>query len=290
MAFITLANASSIVYKSEIKNLDLHGEIYKRKIYFYSKFEKNALLAIKELLEHPEEYFTEIYEPFEPEDTYTMVYEGQKPAYHKSAECEFLHSDYENFEIPDEIRTEGKDKVIEFRLWFEGVRHLLEDKPDAFVARLQARWGLLTNVNAILRGNSGAIDIENITIGALENRIDQRLRNAAKFYYKSEMTQTVLRRLSQFTFLAYRDDPIGINRTGYDDDKVKRLLKYYDRTFKLPLKKDLVEYYRLKLNPKIEMEGTYLKNLGFKPCGHCYSHRYPRRATDINKTRIPTFG
>ena len=270
MAYITLANASSIVYKSEIKNLDLQGEIYKKKIYFFSKYEKNGLLAIKELLENPEAYFTEIYEPFVAQDTYTLVYEGRKPAYHKNLHCDALNSDYENFEIPREIRDTGKEKVIEFRMWFEGVRHLLEDRPDAFVARLQAKWGINTNVNAIKRGNSGHLELENITIESLENRIDERIKAAARFYYKSDMTKEVLRILSQYTFLAYKDDPISINRTGFKDEEVKRLLKYYDKTFKAPLKKDLVEYYRLGLNPDIQMEGHFLKALGFKTCGHCH--------------------
>ncbi|MHA1692181.1 MAG: hypothetical protein ACTSU7_11185 [Candidatus Heimdallarchaeaceae archaeon] len=273
MAYITLANASSIIFKSEIKNLDLQGELYKKKIYFYSKFEKNALLAIKELLENPEAYFTDVYEAFEPLDTYTLVYEGRRPAYHNQLDCPSLSSDYENFEIPEEIREEGKTKVIEFRMWFESVRHLLEDRPDAFVARLQARWGIHTNVNAISRGNSGFLEMENITIEDLECRIDERIKSAARFYYKSEMTQAVLRRLSQYTFLAYKDEPISINHTGYDDETTKMLLKYYDKEFKLPLKKDLIEYYRLTLNPEVEMQGTYLKNLGFKPCGHCHPHQ-----------------
>ncbi|SVE05208.1 uncharacterized protein METZ01_LOCUS458062, partial [marine metagenome] len=50
MSFITLANTNKIIYSSDIKNIDLEGSIYKIPIYFFSKYEENALLAIQELL------------------------------------------------------------------------------------------------------------------------------------------------------------------------------------------------------------------------------------------------
>jgi len=51
---------------------------------------------------------------------------------------------------------------------------------------------------------------------------------------------------------------------------VKDLLKKYDNEFKKPLKKMLIEYYRLKHNPEIRMEGEVLELLGFKPCAFCH--------------------
>jgi hypothetical protein len=148
MAYITLANTKKIIFNSNIKGLDLSGELYKIPIYFFSKYEKNALLAIQELLKNPEEYFYTIYKPYTPVDTYTYVYEGKHPSYHSTPNCPRLNAKYENFEIPSDIREKGADVVKEFRQWFETVKHLLE-RPDIFVARLQARWGIVTNPNAI---------------------------------------------------------------------------------------------------------------------------------------------
>ena len=54
MSYITLSNAKSIVYKTDIKNIDIQKELYKVPIYFFSRYEKNALLAIRELLNNPE--------------------------------------------------------------------------------------------------------------------------------------------------------------------------------------------------------------------------------------------
>lgn len=276
MSFITLSNTKRIIYSSDIKNIDIEGSIYKIPIYFFSKYEKNALLAIQELLKDPENYFNEIYVPYEVVDTYSYVYEGQKPRYHEYSCCPRLNSDYQNFEIPPEIKCQGNEAIEEFREWFKKVEYLLE-KPDIFVARLHARWGIITNPQAINIANSGSVKFENIKIEELEKRIDGRIKAAGRFYYKSEKNKTILHRFSKLTFLAKIEDPIKINDTGYNDDEVKTLLNEYDLTFKQPLMSDLVEYYRLKLNPEIIMEGLLLFRLGFKSCGHCHQADYRAR-------------
>ena len=111
MAYITLANTKKIIFNSNIKGLDLSGELYKIPIYFFSKYEKNALLAIQELLKNPEEYFYTIYKPYTPVDTYTYVYDGKHPSYHSTPNCPRLNAKYENFEIPSDIREKGADVV-----------------------------------------------------------------------------------------------------------------------------------------------------------------------------------
>ena len=73
MGYITLANANKIISQSDINELDLEGEIYHIPIYFFSKYEKNELLGIQELLKDPKKYFTEIYQPYESVDTYSYV-------------------------------------------------------------------------------------------------------------------------------------------------------------------------------------------------------------------------
>lgn len=279
MSFITLANTNKIIFNSDIQSLDLTGDIYKIPIYFFSKYEENALLAIQELLKDPDKYFTEIYKPYKPVDTYSYVYEGQKPGYHKFSCCPRLQSDYQNFEVPQEIKDKGPDAVQEFRQWFETVKHLL-DKPDIFVERLRIKYGIVTNPKAINRDNSGSTEMENLTIEELEKRIDSLIKEAGRFFYKSEKNTTILKRFSKFTHIAYKSDDIYNNDTGYSDEEVKELLKGYDAEFKRPLKRYLIEYYRMKLNPEIKMEGHFLEQLGFKPCGHCHSQEYEPNTND----------
>lgn len=272
MAFITLANTNKIIFNSNIKELDLSGEVYKIPIHFFSKYENNSLLAVEELLKDPEKYFNEIYIPYKPVDTYKFIYEGKHPSYHKIPTCPMLSSTYENFEIPEQIQERGKDEVLEFRRWFESVKYLLEEeRPDVFVMRLQARWGIQTNPKAISRVNSGTTEIEINTIEELENQIDMKIKEAGRFYYMNEKNKIILKRFSKYTFIAYKGDPIYNNDTPYSDEEIRDLLKDYDNRFKRPIKKMLIEYYRLKHNPDIKMEGEILEQLGFKPCGHCFN-------------------
>ena len=272
MAYITLSNTNKIIFNSDLRGLDLSGQLYKIPIYFFSKYEENALLAIQELLKDPQNYFNEIYVPFKPIDTFSYVYEGKHPSYHNISTCPRLISKYENFEIPVDIKEKGNETVQEFRRWFETVKHLLE-KPDVFVVTLQARWGIITNPNAISRDNSGTTETKELTIEELEKSIDEKIKEAGRFYYQSNKNKTILHKFSKFTSCAYKPDPIRNNDTQYSDTEIKELLRLYDNEFKKPLKRMLIEYYRLKHNPEIKMEGQILEKIGFKPCGHCYNGR-----------------
>lgn len=280
MAYITLSNINKIIYKTHLKDLDLTGDLYKIPIYFFSKYEQNSLLAIQELLKNPERYFNKIYVPYEAVDTLSLIYEGKNPSYHKFADCPRLHSTYENFEIPIEIRDLGKEKVNDFRKWFETVKHLLNE-PEIFVMRLKLRWGIETNPNAITISNSGSTEIENLNIEELENRIDLTIKNAGKFYYENEKNKTILYRYSKRTYLAYKNDKLENNETDYSDEEIKTLLKHYDIEFKKPLKGMLIEYYRLKHNPNISFEGSILEKLGFKECGHCHNEEINNNLKEI---------
>lgn len=60
------------------------------------------------------------------------------------------------------------------------------------------------------------------------------------------------------TYLTNSKGKISGNNTGYSDQDIKNLL---------------VEYYRLKLNPEIKMQGYLLENLGFAQCRHCSKER-----------------
>lgn len=273
MVYITLANSNNIIYNSDISQLDLDGDIYKIPIYFFSKYEKNSLLAIQELLKDPEKYFDEIYVPIKREDTYSLISEAKKPCYHKSPNCERLNADYENYEIPSDIVEQGPIVVKEFRKWFKTVQHLIETKPDAFVMHLQARWGIITNPRAISRENSGSSMMDNYSIEDLEEKIDGLIKEAGRFYYHSSKNKTILSKFSKMTYLANSTSKLSSNNTGFSDQEVKNLLRDYNNEYKKPLKNLLIEYYRLKLNPEIQMQGYLLENLGFVECRHCSKER-----------------
>ena len=137
--------------------------------------------------------------------------------------------------------------------------------------RLQAKWGIITNPMAISKDNSGSTLIENISKEELANKIDGKIKDAGRYYYKSDKNKTILRKFSQLTYKAYKIEPIEKNDAEYSDEELKILLRDYDKEFKKPLKQMLIEYYRLEHNPEIRIEETLLENLGFKPCGQCYN-------------------
>jgi hypothetical protein len=280
LVFITLANTKNIIRKSEIKSLRVIGEIYKIPIHFFNRYEQNELLAIKELLKDPEKFFNEMYIPYEPIDTFSKIYEGKRPSYHISQKCPRLHATYSNFTIPEEIKSKGKGAVIEFRIWFETVKHLYLSQPDTFVFRLHAKYGIITNPKAIKHENSGVFELENPSITELEEEIDKLIKEAGRFYYSSEKNTEILKVFSKNTFLAYNGNLDHLNTTQYSNEEIIIFLKEYDEKFKKPLKKRLIEYYCLKLNPEIKMDGIYLDKLGFKPCCDCCDK-------EINDTMSP---
>lgn len=267
MAYITLANTNKIIHETDL-NIDIKGEIYRIPIYFFSRYEINALLAIRELLEHPEHFFTHTYKPYKPVDTFRYVYEGKAPSYHQKSDCPRLQSNFKNFEIPQQIVDRGTAEVIKFRKWFEENKQLLE-RPDVFAFRLQAAFDVQTNPQAINYENSGYNELENEDLGELEKKIDGLIKAAGRYYYKDDKHKEILKAFSKKSFYAHRTGPIEENRTGFSDQEVRLLLKEYEEQFKKPLKRMLITYYRLKFNPDIQMEGHFLEALGFKPCGHC---------------------
>lgn len=297
MAYITTANANSIIYKIDVNSLDLQGELYKRPIYFFNKYEKNSLLAIKELFLDSEKFYNEYYKPIITKDTFNFVFEGKPPAYHKSIDCNRISSDYENFQIPESIKEKGKETVIKFRKWFLENQYLLS-KPDIFIARLQMRWGIVSNLKNINKENSGFTEFENFTPKQIEEKIDSLIIKAGKLYY--EETE-ILKRFNKYAYLGNKESPIKNNNTGFSDKKVKEVLSYFEDNIKKPLRPLLIQYFRVTINPELNLNDRILEQLGFKPCSQCYKFKIttpsfnapiPRKHNTnntVNNTYIETY-
>jgi len=266
MVYITKANMQKIISSSNIKDIDIKGEIYKEKIYLFSKYEENELLAVQELLKDPEKYFDKVYKPYKSKDNKQYVYKEQSPAFHTINNCERLTADFINLKIPEIIIQQGL--VDEFREWFKTVEHLM-DNPAAFKMRAELKWGFSIYLEEVVYKNSGFLGYDNICIEELEGKIDKLLKSAGLFYYSSDKNTIILKRFGKLTFLAYKQESIYNNETGYDDDKVKVLLREYDNEFKKPLKDLLIKYYMLKFNPDIEIKKSLLDSIGFRQCSHC---------------------
>lgn len=298
MAFITDANARRIIETTEIKELNLGGNLFPTKIYFFSDYEKTKLLAYKEFVENASKFMRELYKPIElKKDTYTLIYEydKEKPAFHKTQSCSHLNRDYKNYTIPDSIRYKENGqldfkRIHEFRKWFKTVEHLFENDKAAFVFRLKQRWQIDTNPEALELSNSGPQEFNNYDIIELKQKINELIKQAGRYYYLNSKNKSILSRFSKYTFLAYKEDDIENNNTGYSDNEVKKFLREYDGLFKRPLKKLLREYYRNQYNPELNFQSELLLTLNFKPCSNCYDGGSSVEDIDINSGQFIEHG
>lgn len=268
MAFITSYNTHKIVTRNNFKNVNLSGQVYRFKLYMFSKYEENCLLAIQELMKNPENYFKHIYDPIVINDSKKYVYKEHQPAYHIDKDCKRLHSDFTNFELPQEIKERGDLEIERFRKWFSENQYLLET-PDVFVMRLKLAFGISYNPKSIIYENSGFAEVKNYSVEELENKIDFHIKEAGRYFYAEEKNTKILRAFGKVSGRAFLDIPLEGNYTGYSEYEVKHFLKDYHRKYKLPIRKLLIEYYRIKFNLNLKFAQNYMEVLGFKKCECC---------------------
>lgn len=280
MPYITKNNAQRMISRIDISAVsDLEGKVYKKPIYFLAKWEEKFLLLMQSFYKDPEKFVTEIYKPVINKDTYHYVYENEnQPAYHEINSCEKLLSSFKNFVIPEEIRERarisgGEEKVVtevmRFREWFSRHKEFYENDLSRFLFLLDRDWGVQRDVKEIEIAASGAEQIENYSLAKLELEIDSLLTVAGGYFLFNPTKQSIISRFQKVTFLGYSQNIIANNDTGLSDEELKEFLRYYDTRFKKPVKKLLIEYYRVKYNPNLKFEGWLLEKLNFRPCSNC---------------------
>lgn len=285
MAYITTSNFKRILHKINFNSIiESQSGVYKKPIYFLSKWESTFLLSMQSFIANPEEFYIDIYKQLEVKDTYKYVFESElAPAYHTDLKCERLHSTYKNFEIPIEItdrvekrggsEDDVKAVVLKFRAWFKSNIGLFQNDPVQFLKKLDIDWNVYRKLNEVEKDNSGNEHFENYNLGELENEIDRIICEAGRFFNCHIDKQNIIRRFQKLTFLAYKKEPIENNDTLLNDLELKAFLKQYDTQFKKPIIKLLIEYYRVKHNPNLSFEGKILERLNFRECSCCKSNR-----------------
>lgn len=267
--YITKANSLKIIRKLDYSKVNLSGSVYHLPLFFLNKREEQALLAYKEFIMNPERFFNEIYQRVNIVDEYKYVFENEAPCYHKKEDCKRLHSEFRNYEIPEEIKNRGIIWINRYRTWFKENFHLFEGRNDILEMRIYMAFGIRVKAKEIIRENSGVQSIENIELSQLEKNLNDLIKQAGRYYYASPKHTKILKQYSKLSFLGYSDSPLQNNQTGYSDEIVKDFLIGYEEKFKKPIIEMLYNYYRVKFNPELEMEGYLLEQLGFKRCGHC---------------------
>jgi hypothetical protein len=271
MPYITVSNSRKIIQRLDATRLDSAGEaIYKRAIYFFSKRESANLKGIRELFKDLKHFLLYYYQPIIVVDTYKYVYPESQPAYHFDNKCDRLKSNFRNIEIPVEVREKGTGEVERFRAWFSAEKFDTDNTKD-YIFKLQLAFPYVDKINpkSIDYSNSGPELKKDYSLDELQEEIDDLLDKADRYFEDNPSIRDLIQRYQKMTFLAYIDGALKNNHSGLDDAELKEFLLAYDKTFKVPVKERLIEYYRILFNPDMTFEGHLLEKMGFHPCSAC---------------------
>lgn len=268
MAFITKSNARHLEYQTNRHSVEkiLVEDLYKLSLWMLTKKEQQWLAAARMFYENPDFYIKHIYVKVErPKGPSNLVYVAGQPAYHARKECDVLSRDYLNYEIPPEIVGRGEPVVVQFREWWKSEQTLLNSDPKRFLEKMGIRWLLKNppNLRSIEADNSGVEVVENRELSEVESEID----NLIEFMGSVRADRPeLIDKYGKRTFMV-KNGSIDIENaddrsTLVDWDKRKDTLKDRMRL-----------YFQLRFNPDLEMKGTVLESVGFRPCAHCHGNR-----------------
>lgn len=250
MPYITIANAKRSIEDIEFIDDSLFSmqTLFEREIDFLNQKEKKELLKLKCFLEKPDYFLSDVYSHVKKrsENTNLVFKSNSPPAYHKNPSCESLKSDYINFRFPLGLSKDQKKDYIE---WMQENRQLEESNTEAFKARHFARWG--TAYFKVKHDNSGVELIENESLLDIKTSIKSLIEKSITYNLTLEEKKE-----SKYFY-------------GLDENLRSEKMKF-NKEIKKPLIRNLKEFYRLKLNPKLNFDRKILEQLGFKQCKICY--------------------
>lgn len=258
--FITRSRLSSIAFvmSRERPMRDNFDGLYKTDLKPLFTQPELALLSVyREMCANPEEAFQSYKEISNNQSQNNQVFKDGSPAYHANKDCELLHNDYYNLEMPLEIKKRGEAEIERFRAFCEENRELIQAENPIVLKKLEARFFLKNPPTKIVAKNSGVTQFDNMDLERLESEIDSLIFDAEKFRNKD-----------QFTFKAIRDRGYGTYKSDEAKDPSSPLYVWHN-TYKVPIKDLLMHFFRVKFNPDLAFDGFLLDQLGFKPCGNC---------------------
>lgn len=255
----------------------------------FGKYGRKELLAWRLFMEDSATFINEKYVFLKSRvDTYTSVNEcDNTPAYHYDCNCQFLKSDFKDYEIPDQIRflhidskiSDGqlsaeelaimKKNVESYRNWWkaEGQVLYMRDK-GAFLARVNLRFQPLSPIRDIREfeiENSGVEEIETAPILEILEKVDKLVDASESFKRESEKNKIIVSRYAAWS----KALSIQNNETEYSDEEVRLVLREYEQRYKEPLRRTLRELYRRINNPDLETDVELAHQLGLKYCRSC---------------------
>lgn len=281
--FITKGNFLQLSSKRELSDEDLKMQIYKSNISFFSKNEIIRLLKVKKTLQDISEGIYEINMADVVEDTFSYVHEYRHHRkYHTDRNCTSLHSDFNDIEIPVEVKYDrngdfNQKRVESFRQWFKRpeITELYNSDEKVFYDKLQSVFPDVTNIKPQKMKNHGFKEVSMDSVAVLEHKIEKLLSDSMEFCQRDFKHAKVLlgENLRVQTYWATSDryllNRIEYNNTGYSDEEVRKVLRGYSETIKFPMMSLLIDFYIVSFNKNLEFDRIILEKLNFQLCTKC---------------------
>lgn len=284
MAYITNANFRKITREFEVpkdKNFTFEDIIIwetsqgyvidKNHPLIFGWWEVNELLTFKEFCKDTVMAVKHFYRRIDkPQDSYKYVDAEKSPAYHYDVNCEAMRSSFHRIAIPEMIREQGREKVLEFREWWKLHEDLRESKPDAFVARLNLKFGTdVKEFEVEERCNSGVHNMEdNRSIDEINSNIGKLFHDLYEWAKEDEKRNVIFQNFKQLSFLGRSQNTIKNDLGELSEDEVKSVLReIHDR--KKEIMDELKMLYQRRYIPNLDFQTSLLENLGFVPCYTC---------------------
>ncbi len=236
----------------------------------FAKWDVNDLLLFKAFCKDTELAAGKFYRNLpKPQDSYLYIQPEKAPSYHNDPDCLALHSEFERIAIPEEIREQGKERIVKFRKWWNEHEDLRLENPKAFVARINLVFHLnIREFEVETKSNSGIKEIENTSVAQINEAIDKKFKDLFSWAKEDCDRRKIFISFAYLSYLSSTDKPIMNNPTRYTENDIKEVLRYV-HPIKQEIIRDLQTLYVQTYNPHLSFESTLLDQLGFVPCSMC---------------------
>jgi hypothetical protein len=192
---------------------------------------------------------------------YLFTSASSSPSYHKSLDCKTLANDFENFEIPLEIRDKGDDEINKFRNFARENRGLLKNgKEYLFIQRLKDEFRLKCEINKISFHNSGKVDMSKISTPNIKENI-ARIIERLETIRATEDGRLSIKKYMFAPSMAAR----SLRDNGNVNDTDKEVLEHKKNLL------DLIIEFNIQKSDGLNFSESLLQFYGFKKCGICFA-------------------
>ena len=136
--YITKSNLGALKNKfklaKEITNEIMKSEVYKKDISWILSNLEIEFLFVEKLILSKDERLSIASNP-ERQNYQYLFGESKKPKYHRNQFCEFMTSNFENFEIPEEIKNKGIGEIERFKKFALENKNLYHEDEQKFLQK-----------------------------------------------------------------------------------------------------------------------------------------------------------